>query len=130
MSARPRSCGTGALGVGFGSVGVVVVTLAHAGLAPLLVFLFVILSSNGLLFPNATACALADQEGGLGSASALLGVAQFGTGALIAPLVGVGGSHDVLPMAILIGLCGVGALAVNLVFAPAVAAPAMEGEAA
>jgi len=113
----------GAFGVAFGSVGVVVVTLAHAGLVPLLVFLFVILSSNGLLFPNATACALADQEGALGSASALLGMAQFGTGALIAPIVGVGGSHDALPMAILIGVCGVSALAANLAFGPPVAAP-------
>ena len=40
---------------------------------------------------------------------------QFGIGALIAPLVGVAGAHDALPMAILIGVCGVSALAVNLV---------------
>lgn len=113
----------GTLGVAFGSVGVLVVTLAHAGLLPLLLFLFVILSANGLLFPNATACALADQEGSPGSASALLGMAQFGTGALVAPLVGVGGSHDALPMAILIGVCGVSALGVNLAFGPQVRAP-------
>ena len=59
----------------------------------------------------------ADQEGALGSASALLGMGQFGIGALIAPLVGVGGAHDALPMAIVIGVCGVSSLAVNLVFA-------------
>ena len=112
----------GAFGVAFGSVGVLVVTLANVGIVPLLVFLFVILSANGLLFPNATACALADQEGSLGSASALLGVAQFGTGALVAPIVGVGGSHDALPMAILIGVCGVSALGVNLAFGPQVRA--------
>lgn len=120
----------GALGVAVGAVGVVVVTLAHAGLVPLLIFLFVILSSNGILFPNATASALAEQEGALGSASALLGVAQFGTGALIAPVVGVSGSHDAVPMAILIGVCGVCALAVNLAFGPEVVAPAVEGEVA
>jgi MFS transporter, DHA1 family, multidrug resistance protein len=68
------------------------------------------------VFPNATAESLADQEGALGSASALLGVGQFGTGAVIAPLVGLGGTHDALPMAALIGACGLGALVVNLVF--------------
>jgi hypothetical protein len=49
-------------------------------------------------------------------------MARFGTRALVAPIVGVGGSHDVL-MAILIGVCGVFALAVNLAFGPQVAAP-------
>ena len=48
---------------------------------------------------------------------------QFGTGALLAPIVGVGGSHDVLPMAIVIGVCGVSALAVNLAFGPRPGAP-------
>ena len=108
----------GAFGVALGSSGVVVATVTHAGLAPLLIALFVILSSNGLVFPNGAAAALAHQEGALGSASALLGVGQFGTGAVLAPLVGVGGSADALPMAILIGVCGVSALAVNLAFGP------------
>jgi MFS transporter, DHA1 family, multidrug resistance protein len=93
-----------------------VVTVTHAGLAPLLVSLFVTVSFDGLVFPNATAVSLEGQEGALGSASALLGVGQFGTGALIAPLVGVAGSHDAVPMGVLIGVCGLAALAVNLVF--------------
>ena len=50
-------------------------------------------------------------------------MAQFGAGALVAPIVGVGGSHDALPMAILIGVCGVSALGVNVLFGPPVAAP-------
>ncbi len=108
----------GVFGVALGSIGVVVATVTHAGLAPLLIALFVILSSNGIVFPNATATALAEQEGALGSASALLGVGQFGTGAVLAPLVGIGGSADALPMGILIGVCGVSALAVNLAFGP------------
>jgi MFS transporter, DHA1 family, multidrug resistance protein len=108
----------GAFGVALGSIGVVVATVTHAGLAPLLIALFVILSSNGIVFPNGAAAALAHQEGALGSASALLGVGQFGTGAVLAPLVGVGGSADALPMAIVIGVCGVSALGVNLVFGP------------
>jgi DHA1 family bicyclomycin/chloramphenicol resistance-like MFS transporter len=104
-------------GVAAGSIGVLVVTITNAGLAPLLISLFVIVSFDGLVFPNATAVSLERQQRALGSASALLGMGQFGVGALIAPLVGVAGSHDALPMALLIGTCGLAALAVNLVFA-------------
>ena len=114
----PALLRVGVFGVAAGSIGVLVVTIAHAGLAPLLIGLFVILSSNGIVFPNGTAAALGDQEGALGSASALLGMGQFGIGALIAPIVGVGGAHDALPMGIVIGVCGVSSLAVNLVFGP------------
>ena len=106
----------GLIGVATGAAAVVIVTLADAGLAPLLVSLFVIVTSNGLVFPNATAVSLEHQEGSLGSASALLGMGQFGTGALIAPLVGVAGPHDALPMALVIGACGLSALVVNLAF--------------
>jgi DHA1 family bicyclomycin/chloramphenicol resistance-like MFS transporter len=114
-------------GVAAGSLAVLIVTLAHAGLGPLLVSLFVILSFNGMVFPNATAVSLSEQEGALGSASALLGVGQFGTGALISPLVGLAGAHDAVPMAVLIGACGVAALVVNLVFSGPVGRPAPVG---
>jgi len=111
-------------GVAAGSIATLVFTLADAGLAPLLVSLFVILSFNGMVFPNATAVSLSEQEGALGSASALLGVGQFGTGAVIAPLVGLGGTQSALPMAVLIGVCGTGALAVDLAFARPLGRPA------
>jgi DHA1 family bicyclomycin/chloramphenicol resistance-like MFS transporter len=120
----------GLFGVAFGSAAVLTVTLAHAGLAALLIALFVILASCGLVYPNATAVSLGKQEGALGSASALIGMGQFGTGALIAPLVGVAGSHTAVPMAIIIAVCGLGALAVNLAFSPRTPAPVAEGEAA
>jgi DHA1 family bicyclomycin/chloramphenicol resistance-like MFS transporter len=41
-----------------------------------------------------------------------------GAGAIVAPLVGVAGPHDALPMALAIAVCGVSALAVDLAFAP------------
>jgi len=109
----------GVLGVAIGSIGVLAATIVHSGLVPLLIALFVMVSFIGIVFPNATATALADQEGALGSASALLGMGQFGTGALVAPLVGVAGSANPLPMGIVIGVCGLSALAVNLAFGPA-----------
>jgi DHA1 family bicyclomycin/chloramphenicol resistance-like MFS transporter len=124
----PALLRAGVFEIALGSIGVVVATVTDAGLAPLLISLFVIVSCNGIVFPNATATALAEQEGALGSASALLGVGQFGTGALVAPLVGVAGSADALPMAIVIGACGLSALAVNLIFGPGAGAPAVESE--
>jgi DHA1 family bicyclomycin/chloramphenicol resistance-like MFS transporter len=118
----------GLAGVAVGSAAVLILTLTHSGLAPLLVALFVILSFNGMVFPNATAVALAHQEGALGSASALLGVGQFGTGALIAPLVGLAGTHNAIPMGVLIGVCGVAALGVDLMLSgPFARAAAAEG---
>lgn len=108
----------GLYGIAAGAVGTLIVTVVHAGLVPLLICLFGILCSCGIVFPNATATALAEQEGRLGSASALLGMGQFGTGGLLAPLVGIAGTHDALPMAVMIGVCGGGALAVNLLFSP------------
>lgn len=73
--------------------------------------LFLIVTSLGLIAPNATALALSDFPDSAGRASALLGVLQFGTGALIAPLVGIGGSHDALPMALLVTALAAGAVA-------------------
>jgi len=95
-----------------------VVTITHAGLVALLISLFAILSGLGIVFPIGTAAALAGQQQSLGGASALLGTGQFGMGALVAPLVGLAGPHDALPMAIVIGTCGTGALAVDVLGAP------------
>lgn len=45
-----------------------------------------------------------------GTASALLGLLQFISGALVAPLVGIGGSNTALPMGVVIALCEIGAV--------------------
>src|SRR3979409_1737663 len=67
-------------------------------------------SSGGAVLPNAAALALADHPRTAGSASALLGLTQFATGALAAPLAGVGGSRTALPMAIVMAPLPVAAL--------------------
>jgi MFS transporter, DHA1 family, multidrug resistance protein len=108
----------GLLGTAVASIAALVVTVAHAGLWPLLVCFFLLLCANGVVLPNATASAMASHSGSLGSASALLGLGQFGLGALVAPLVGVGGSRNALPMAIVIAGAGAAALLVDLLFAP------------
>jgi DHA1 family bicyclomycin/chloramphenicol resistance-like MFS transporter len=53
----------------------------------------------------------------LSSASALLGVLQYVIGALVAPLVGIGGSGTAVPMATLIAVLSVGAVVTFLVLA-------------
>jgi DHA1 family bicyclomycin/chloramphenicol resistance-like MFS transporter len=100
-----------------GGVGLLVAIALDLGLAPLLGCLIVAIASIGLIVPNATALALAEQPHAAGSASALFGLGQFGIGAIAAPLVGVAGSHDALPMGIVIAVCGVGALLVERLFA-------------
>jgi DHA1 family bicyclomycin/chloramphenicol resistance-like MFS transporter len=108
----------GLVGTAAASIGALVVTVIGGGLWPLLVCFFVLLCANGLVLPNGTALAMASQTGSLGAASALLGLGQFGIGALVAPLVGVAGSHDALPMAVVIAVAGTAALLVDLAFAP------------
>jgi MFS transporter, DHA1 family, multidrug resistance protein len=83
------------------------------GLAPLLAGLWLMVSAIGLIVPNSTALALAHQGERAGSASALYGLGQFGLGALLAPLAGVAGNHNALPMAITIAACGIGAFAIS-----------------
>jgi MFS transporter, DHA1 family, multidrug resistance protein len=83
-----------------GGLGVLTAVVFDVGLVMLLPSFFVVVASIGLVFPNATALALADHPRTAGSASALLGLSQFATGAVAAPLAGVGGSHTALPMAI------------------------------
>lgn len=71
----------------------IAVTVAHVGglvgfLAPVLA----ILAAMGLVIPNAPAVALSRHPDAAGTAAALLGAAQFGLGAAVAPLVGALGN--------------------------------------
>ena len=74
---------------------------------PLLIPLFGCIASLGCIMPNATACALADQGEHAGSASALLGSLQFVLAVAAAGLVGLLHNASALPLASVIGLCGV-----------------------
>ncbi|WP_197376547.1 multidrug effflux MFS transporter [Mycolicibacterium baixiangningiae] len=77
--------------------GVVFVGLTVAevgGLVGFLVLVWVILAAMGLVLPNAPAVALSRHNEAAGTAAALLGAAQFGIGAAVAPLVGVLGNDE------------------------------------
>jgi DHA1 family bicyclomycin/chloramphenicol resistance-like MFS transporter len=67
------------------------------GLIATIILFFVFLLCLGILSPNATALALAPFGKNAGSASALLGFLQIGTGALASSGVGVFGSGSPLP---------------------------------
>jgi DHA1 family bicyclomycin/chloramphenicol resistance-like MFS transporter len=65
---------------------------AVGGLAGFLVPVLAILAAMGLVIPNAPAVALSRHPDAAGTAAALLGAAQFGLGAAVAPLVGALGN--------------------------------------
>ena len=107
------------VGLALGTVGGVtlltVVLVGGIGLAGILPCLFVIVSSMGLMIPNATALALSGYDPQVaGSASALLGVLQFALGAVVAPLVGVAGVESAVPMAVVMATLGLSACAAFL----------------
>jgi DHA1 family bicyclomycin/chloramphenicol resistance-like MFS transporter len=94
-----------AIGVGaitLAGMGLMASVLAHGGLASVEICFFLLISSFGLVAPNATALALAPYPHVAGSASALMGLTQFCLGAAIAPLVGVAGNHSAVPTATVI----------------------------
>jgi DHA1 family bicyclomycin/chloramphenicol resistance-like MFS transporter len=75
-----------------------VVAIGSLPLVVLLVPMWVLVASMGLVFPNSIALALAGHPEVAGSASALIGVLQFVVGAVAAPLAGIAGSGTALPM--------------------------------
>lgn len=70
-------------------------SVAHVGgLAGFVVPVWAILAFMGLVIPNAPAIALSRHPDAAGTAAAVLGAAQFGLGAAVAPLVGVLGNDE------------------------------------
>lgn len=96
--------------VAVGGTALLVIVIGQIGLIGMLPALFVVVASQGMVFPNATALALAEYPSMAGSASALLGVLQFAIGAAAAPLVGIAGTTTALPMAVVIAALGLCAL--------------------
>ncbi len=89
-----------------------VVSNGGIGLLGILPSLFIVVASQGLVMPNASALALAGHPRTAGSASALLGTLQYAIGAAVAPLVGAFGTKTALPMAVVmavLGFCALGA---------------------
>jgi len=94
--------------IALASIGALVSIAVGGGLAALVCCLALVNAGNGFVWPNGTAVSMADMGEVAGSASALLGVGQFGVAALVAPLVGVAGSRAALPAGVVMCVCGVG----------------------
>jgi MFS transporter, DHA1 family, multidrug resistance protein len=84
--------------------------LAGAGLWPIAALLCLYLGALGLVLPNSSALAMAPFGHAAGSASALLGLIQFGLGGFIAAGLGAVGATEAWPMALaMAGLAAAGA---------------------
>lgn len=97
-----------------GGVILLLVVLLDAGLYAVIPSLFIVVSSVGMVGTTSFSLAMQNQSETAGSASAILGLLPFILGAIVAPLVGLGGSHTAVPMAIVIAGCGIGAVFVYL----------------
>ncbi|MFC4858084.1 multidrug effflux MFS transporter [Actinophytocola glycyrrhizae] len=91
-SAQQIVFGALAAATGFGVALVVVAEFGLGGLPGFLVPLLLLLGAVGFVLPNAPALALSRHGEAAGTAAAMLGAAQFGLGALIAPIVGLLGN--------------------------------------
>jgi DHA1 family bicyclomycin/chloramphenicol resistance-like MFS transporter len=105
------------LGLGLNLTGAVLLAttvLLALPLPVLLVSLFVMVSPIGLVFPTATALAMADYPHQAGTASSMLGLGQYVAGALVAPLVGIAGEDSAVPLGLVALACASSATAVYL----------------
>jgi MFS transporter, DHA1 family, multidrug resistance protein len=97
------------------SAGSALLAVGNAALAPFLACFVGLFAAYGFILANATALALREQAALAGSAAAFLGLVQYGTGALAAPLAGLVGGGRVVPLGIVVScfaLAGtIGALA-------------------
>ena len=80
------------------------------GLVTIVPPLLLAVSSVGVVGPSSFSLAMQDQAKAAGSAAALIGLLSFIVGGLVAPLVGILGSHTALPMGLTIAVCEVAAL--------------------
>ncbi|MDF2909820.1 MAG: transporter [Sporolactobacillus laevolacticus] len=78
--------------------------------------LFLVVSMVGLVNSTAFSLAMQTQEKAAGSASAILGLGMNTVGALLSPIVGIGGSHTYFPMALMILFCELSAFIIYLFF--------------
>jgi MFS transporter, DHA1 family, multidrug resistance protein len=84
-----------------GSIALLILLLFQANLWMILIPLFFVVSSVGIVNTAGFSLAMQKQGKNAGSASALLGVISFAFGGIASPLVGIGGEESEIPM----GLC-------------------------
>jgi DHA1 family bicyclomycin/chloramphenicol resistance-like MFS transporter len=107
-----------------GSVLLGCVLTGLGGLGVVIPCLFATMFGNGFVSPNSSALALQRYPDAAGAAAAVLGAVQFLLAALVAPVAGVGGAFDALPMSLLIVGLPAAALAIRAVLSPTRSGPA------
>ena len=109
------AAGLGAMLAG-GFLLLTIVVSRVAGLPGVIPAVIMIMAGWGLIGPNALALAMQRYPQSAGAASAVVGFLQFMFGAIAAPLPGVRGTTDPLPMAILLAAFPVAAIVTLLAF--------------
>lgn len=99
-----------------GSLLLIVVVMADLSLPVIIIALFLVVSSVGFVSPTAFSLGLKNQKKSAGSASAFLGLLPFIGGAVVSPLVGLGGEYIAWPLALLTIVCSVSALTIFMTF--------------
>jgi DHA1 family bicyclomycin/chloramphenicol resistance-like MFS transporter len=100
-----------------------VVVSGVGGLAGVILAAFMIMAGWGLIGPNSLALAMQRYPHSAGAASAVLGFLQFALAAIAAPLPGLRGTTDALPMGILLAVFPVAAIVTLLAFSARPAEP-------
>lgn len=88
-----------------GSVLLMFVVVFNLALWVMMIALFMIVSTVGLVNTTGFSLAMNRQGNVAGSASALLGILPFAGGALVSPLTGIAGENNSLPMGIVMFVC-------------------------
>ncbi len=90
-----------------------ILTFVSAGAGPILMLpaIFLAVATIGPILGNASALAIRQVPEAAGTGSAVLGAAQFGLGAIASPLVGLMGEDNPLPMALVMVVASLSAVA-------------------
>lgn len=99
-----------------GGVLLLVLLLLQAPLYAVLVPLFFVVSSVGIVSTAGFSLAMQNQGKSAGSASAILGITSLILGGVVAPLVGIAGEQTAVPLGIITTFCGCSALACYVFF--------------
>lgn len=92
------------IGATAGLMALIVTVLEVGGIVALGLSLFIYIAMNGLIVANAIAGGLSNVKRGAGSASALLGFAQYGGGLVGSAMVGILSNGTAVPMVAIISL--------------------------
>ncbi|MEH7255012.1 multidrug effflux MFS transporter [Neobacillus niacini] len=94
----------------FGSLVLLILLLLEAKLWLIMIPLFFVVSSVGVVNTASFSLAMQEQSKNAGSAAALLGVLSLSIGGITSPLVGIGGDQSALPMGLVIACASIGAV--------------------